>query len=133
MIQLKFYIFADEILVGWSEFSSGDPPMGVASGPFHPNEAYEQIRPLILECQRYSGINGVKNEQLFLAALEKLNIIRFRVQAEDGYDLHPMDIEFIDFSDMLDQDPYEVSLLGLPHDEYTRYFLNLYQQYFGEH
>ena len=121
---MKFNIFADNTLIGWSDLPSGDPPMGVASGRFYPNEAYEKIRPLIRERELYDGLfDGVKDEQLLNEAWARINAIHFSVFSEEGQELHPeAGILLSDFSEELGEDGYEVSVMGLPYEEYARYF-----------
>jgi hypothetical protein len=128
---MKFTIYADGVLVGWSELPMGDAPMGVCFGPFHPESGYSTIRPLVLERQNYDGSLGPDDEGQMKVWFSKFAKIIFTVLAEDGGSLHPMGIHFVDFADALpaEPSPYEVYLEGLPRKEYDTYFESHNEKY----
>jgi hypothetical protein len=132
---LKFFVYANDVCIGWSQLPTGDPPMGVAQGPFFSNNAYEQIRSLVIEHQGHDGTMGEINHELVLAVDKKLASFHFRIIADDGHELHPQAVSFSDFSenveviDVNNENPYEVIVLGLPNTEYMHYFSHLYTQY----
>ncbi len=41
---MKFYIYSNNELVGWTELKLTDKSMGCASGVFHPEIAYQKIQ-----------------------------------------------------------------------------------------
>lgn len=130
---MKFMIYADGQLVGWSDFPKGDPPMGCVTGSFHPEEGYEKIRPLMVERWKYDVNVGPVIDEPLQRWLDRFHAITFTIIAEDGGALHPVGIDLVDFSDVIQADeepgPYEISLLGLHWEEYDRYFKHRRDEY----
>jgi hypothetical protein len=128
-----FTIYADEVPVGWSEFPKGDPPTGGLTGPFYPEEGYAKIRPLVLDRRNYDGSLGPLDDEMMERWYAQFYKHVFTIVAEDGGSLHPTGIHFVDFADVLpvDEDPYpyEVSLIGVPYEEYQQYFQALWDAY----
>jgi hypothetical protein len=127
---MKCNLYANEELVGWAELINTDPPMGSVSGPFHPNDNYKKIQPIIREHHLYDGTLGVVNEQKRLEAQAKIDALRLSVITEDGEALDPLSgVHIVDFSEELDEDPYQLDVLGLPFDIYDRLFPLAWQEY----
>jgi len=118
------------MLVGSAELIPADPPMGSASGPFYPNENYQRIQPIIREHNLYDGTLGEVNEQKLWEAQAKINALRLSVITEDGEALDPLSgVNIVDFSEELDEDPYQLDVLGLPFDIFDRLFPSAWQEY----
>jgi hypothetical protein len=104
--------------------------MGCASGPFYPNVDYKEIQPIIREHNLYDGTLGEVNEQKRLEAQDKIDALRLSVITEDGEDLDPLSgVHIVDFSEELDEDPYQLDVLGLSFDIYDRLFPLGWQEY----
>jgi hypothetical protein len=104
--------------------------MGSANGPFYPNDNYQKIQPVIREHNLYDGTLGEVNEQKMLEAEAKINALRLSVITEDGETLDPLNgVDIADFSGELDEDPYELEVLGLPFEIYDRLFPSAWQEY----
>ncbi len=104
---MRFDVLVDDIVVGWTELESGDPPMGVASGLLHPNDAYAAVRP------------GAT----------------FRVRTPDGKLFEPTaGVHVVDYSTDIESDGIEISVLGLDSAVYRTYFaahVRAYEARFG--
>jgi hypothetical protein len=130
---MKFYVYASTGLIGWSELPYGDPPMGVVYGPFHPTINYGPLGILIREQHKYDML-GKNYDPLQLQRIqERIKQFDIRAVAEDHYQLQPTaGVHFTDYSQELGDDGYEITLLGLPEEEYRQYFPVLYRQYFSD-
>jgi hypothetical protein len=127
---MKCHVYANGILVGSAELTAADPPMGAASGPFYPNDNYKKIQPVIREHNLYDGTLGEVDEQKLWEAQNKINALRLSVITEDGEALTPLSgVNIVDFSEELDEDPYQLDVLGLPFDAYDRLFPSAWQEY----
>lgn len=93
---MRYEVLAGDVVIGWSELETGDPPMGVASGVLHPNEFYDRA----------------------LAVAGGL-----RVRPEGGELFEPVaGVQIEDYSRELGPEGIEVSVLGLDAEIYDRYF-----------
>ena len=127
---LRCHVYANRILVGSAELIPTDPPMGCASGPFYPNDGYRKIQPIIREYHLYDGTLGEVNGQKRLEAEAKIDALRLSVITEDGEVLDPeVGVHISDYSEELDEDPYQLDVLGLPFDIYDRLFPLAWQEY----
>jgi hypothetical protein len=127
---MKCNLYANDELVGLAELTHTDPPMGCASGPFYPNESYGKIQPIIREYNLYDGTLGEVNEQKRIETQDKIDALRLSVVTEDGETLDPLSgVHIVDFSEELDEDPYQLDVLGLPFDIYDRLFPLAWQEY----
>jgi hypothetical protein len=127
---LRCHVHANGKLVGSAELIPTDPPMGCASGPFYPNDDYRKIQPIIREYHLYDGTLGEVNGQKRLEAEAKIDALRLSVITEDGEVLDPeVGVHISDFSEELDEDPYQLDVLGLPFDIYDRLFPLAWQEY----
>jgi hypothetical protein len=127
---LRCRVYANGMLVGSAELRPADPPMGSASGSFYPNDDYEEIRPIVREHNLYDGTLGEVNERKRMEAEAKIDALRLSVITEDGEALDPLSgVHIVDFSEELDEEPYELEVLGLPFDIYDRLFPSAWQEY----
>ena len=99
---MRFEILAGEVVIGWSELEHGDPPMGVAHGKLNVTSAYGSTPPDARLRARPAG-------EPFFEPIGGVHIDDFRA------DLGP--------------DEIEVSVLGLDHEIYVRYFAHHVQAY----
>lgn len=103
---MKFEIVAGDVVIGWSELEYGDPPMGVAHGRLNVTTAYGSTPTGALLRARPVG-------ESFFEPIGGVHIEDLRA------DLGP--------------DEIEVSVLGLDHETYARYFahhIRVYEQQF---
>jgi hypothetical protein len=127
---LRCRVYANGMPVGSAELMPADPPMGCASGPFYPNDDYKGIQPIIREHHHYDGTLGEVNEQKRLEAQVKIDALRLSVITEDGEALDPLSgVHIVDYSEELQEDPYQLDVLGLPFDIYDRLFPLAWQEY----
>jgi len=92
---MRFDVVVDDVVVGWTALESGDPPIGVARGQLHPNDAYGDVKP---------GSS-------------------FRVRAVGGEFLEPSaGVHVEDCSADSGADAIEISVLGLDSAIYETYF-----------
>ena len=130
---LKCYVHAKGILVGSAELIPTDPPMGCASGPFYPNDGYRKIQPIIREYHLYDGTLGEVNGQKRLEAEAKIDALRLSVITEGGEVLDPeVGVHISDFSEELDEDPYQLDVLGLPFEIFDRLFPLAWEEYLNQ-
>ncbi|MBO0860168.1 MAG: hypothetical protein J2P21_17185 [Chloracidobacterium sp.] len=117
-------------MIGSAELVAADPPMGYASGPFSPNENYKLVQPVIRERHMYDGTLGKVSEQKLRETGDRIDALRLSVVTEDGEALDPSNgFDIADFSSELDEDPYELEILGLPFEIYDRLFPLAWQEY----
>jgi len=127
---MRCNLYANDVSVGWADLISTDPPMGCASGPFYPNDNYRKIQPIIREVHLYDGTLGEANGEKRMDAQDKIDALRLSVVTEDGETLDPLSgVHIVDFSEELDEDPYQLDVLGLPFDIYDRLFPLAWQEY----
>ena len=127
---MRCNLYANDELVGWAELINTDPPMGSVSGSFYPNDNYKKIQPIIREHHLYDGTLGEVNELKRLEAQAKIDALRLYVVTEDGEALDPLSgVHIVDFSEELEEDPYQLDVLGLPFDIYDRLFPLAWQEY----
>jgi len=126
---MKYNIYADGELIGWSELEGGDPPMGVAFGDFHPEPSYEKLRQIF---QKYhgSGVHETPDGQL---EMEWPVATVVRIVAEDGGQLHPIGFGITDLNGDLPPGhapiDLHVALEGIPSEEYKKYFSGHWDAY----
>jgi hypothetical protein len=127
---MKCYLYSNEELVGWADLNNTDPPMGLASGPFYPNDSYRRIQPVIREYHLYDGTLGEVDGQKRMEAQAKIDALRLSVITEDGEVLDPAGgVHIADFSEELAEDPYQLDVLGLSFDIFDRLFPLAWEEY----
>ena len=130
---IRCNIYANGKLIGRAELAPADPPMGSASGSFYPNDDYKKIQPVIREHNLYDGTLGEVDEGKRLVTEAKINALGLAVITEAGETLDPLNgVHIVDFSEELDEDPYQIDVLGLSFDIYDRLFPSAWQEYFEE-
>jgi hypothetical protein len=127
---LRCKVYTNGRLIGLAELAPADPPMGSASGSFYPNDDYKKIQPVIREHNLYDGTLGEVDEEKLLVAQAKIDALGLSVITEDGEALDPLNgVHIVDFSEELDEDPYQLDVLGLPFDSFDRLFPSAWQEY----
>jgi hypothetical protein len=130
---LRCRVYANGKLIGSAELAPADPPMGSASGSFYPNDDYKKVQPLIREHHRYDGTLGGVDEEKRIVAEAKIDALGLSVITEDGETLDPLNgVHIVDFSEELDEDPYQLDVLGLSFDVYDRLFPSAWQVYLDD-
>lgn len=130
---MRCNLYANEELIGWAELIPTDPPMGRASGPFHPNDSYGKIQPIIREYHLYDGTLGEVNGIKRLETQAKIDALGLSVITDEGEVLDPAGgVHVADFSGELDDDPYQLDVIGLPFDIYERLFPLAWQEYLND-
>ena len=115
MVRL-FSIYMDNILIGKSEFESGDPPMSVANGKYLPEPTYLSVKDKIID--------------LFEDDQAQLNL---HVSTEDGVKIMTIFVRIEDYSKVLDDVDVdiEVTMALYNAERYQELFPHQCQQYFG--
>ncbi len=101
----RFEVFANGILIGYSELEAGDPAMGVAGGRLIPLTAYSSIQPSVVAAKDSS------QEHLGL-------VVRFNgneLPAQGG-------VRLSDYSAELADDGLQVEVLGIGYPLYEELF-----------
>ena len=130
---MRCNLYANDVSVGWADLISTDPPMGCASGPFYPNDNYRKIQPIIREVHLYDGTLGEANGEKRMDAQDKIDALRLSVITEDGEVLDPAGgVHVVDYSEELDEDPYQLDVLGLPFEIFDRLFPAAWEEYLNQ-
>ena len=133
---MQCLIYSNKKLVAHADFVHFDPGMGCTVAPFIPSEGYKEIRPTV---RAYSLIGSFADTEATPETKAHAAEVYQRCIALDltactlsGEDLEPAGgITLFDFSEELDDDPYEVHLLGLPRDISEKYFHEAIELYYG--
>jgi hypothetical protein len=99
----KYQVFMDTILIGYSDFECGDPPMGVVYGDFLPLPAYERFRSQFITLRESS------QEHLALS-----------VARSNGEVIPALGISIFDYSTELEE--IQVTVLGIAYPLYEELF-----------
>lgn len=124
---MQCLIYSHEKLIGHADFVAFDPGMGCTVAPFMPSGDYEEIRPIIREFS-FLGSSADTNatEETRLHAEEvfrRLEALQLKAQTVAGEDIELAGgVSILDFSEELDDDPYEVTLLGMSRIICEKYF-----------
>lgn len=104
-LTLRFDVLWESLVVGSTELEHGDPPMGVATGRFHPSENYALLRE---RCQLDGSVRSG---------------LQLRVRHREGRIIDCAAGVFIeDSSEELGLEAIEVSVLGIGHLLYEELF-----------
>jgi len=105
-ILYRFSIYNGDALIGWSDFESGDAPMGVAFGKSIPAPGYEAIRSVVVD------LRGKDD-----------GVLRLSARLADGTVLDAIGgVHIEDHSDELGEDGREVAALGIGYPSYETLF-----------
>ena len=100
---MKYQLFANNELIGESNLEVGDPPMGVASGEFHPNKNY------------------FKYQSLFES--QNTEVLNLCVKSSSGQTLEPAGgIGVEDYSQEMGEQSIQINVLGLDSEVYVKLF-----------
>ena len=102
-----FEVLANSVLVGYTEFECGDPPMGVAFGAFLPIAAYASVKEAIVQGE------GRELEGMCLAA--RVTATGQEVECQAG-------VHIADHSAEFGPEGLEVTALGIGYPLYSELF-----------
>ena len=134
---MQCLIYSNQKLVGHADFTAFDPGMGCTVASFIPGEDYEEIRSTV----RAFSLLGTKADTDATPATKAHAAKVYQLCADLNLTAHTLSgevlepeggITLFDFSKELDDDPYEVTLFGLPRDISEKYFHEAIQKYYGE-
>jgi|GEM_PF-913798 len=134
---MQCLIYSNKKLVAQADFVHFDPGMGCTLAPFMPCGDYEEIRPTV---RAYSLLGSFADTEATPETKAHAAEVYQRCIALDltahtlsGEVLEPAGgITLEDFSEELDEDPYQATLFGLPRDISEKYFQDAIRQYYGE-
>ncbi|WP_211228101.1 hypothetical protein [Azovibrio restrictus] len=106
-IMPTFDVYCGDLLVGYSELESGDPPMGVAFGQFIPSDGYSTIQRQCIE-------NHADQTKLGLS-----------VRTPNNETIICAGVGILDYSEQVGEGFIELNVLGISYP--------LYEQLFPEH
>ncbi|GLQ99152.1 hypothetical protein [Dyella mobilis] len=102
----RFDVYSGELLIGWSELESGDPPMGVAFGKFIPAPDYEAVRSAAVELEN-----------------EERGVPHLSIRLSDGTVLRSAGgVHITDHSVELGENGREIAVLGIEYPLYKELF-----------
>lgn len=101
-----FAVYSHELLIGYSELETGDPPMGVVSGKFRPVADYERVQHAVVAA-RESSQSGL--------GLSVRTSVDVAIQAAGG-------VHILDCSDELVPEEIEITVLCLDSVLYEELF-----------
>lgn len=112
------FIYSREELIGEAAFAAFDSGMGVTSAPFRPNQNYEKISPIIREFSflgSFADTDATEETRLHAEEVfRRLETLQLKAQTVAGENIELAGgVSITDFSEELDDDPYEVTLLGM--------------------
>ena len=106
----RFYVYAQDRLIGWTRLESGDAPMGVAFGQFHPAPAYDEMRSTF--------VAPTKPETKPAPAWSELTL-----RLPDGHVIESVGgVVIEDYSEDLGNEGLQVTILGISYPEYEALF-----------
>ena len=137
MTMMQCFIYSHEDLVGEANFVAFDPGMGGTSAPFIPSGNYEKIRLTVQEFSMLGSLADINATEETKAhaeeVLRRCASLRLTAKTAAGERLEPAGgVTLYDYSEELNDDPYEVILFGLPQDTSEKYFREAIQQYYGD-
>jgi len=131
---MQCLIYSNKKLVAHADFVHFDPGMGCTVAPFIPGENYEEVRAVIQEfTQLGSAADTDATPETKAHAAEvhqRCAALELTAYTQAGEVVEPAGgITLFDFSEELDDDPYEVHLFGLPRDISEKYFREAIELY----
>jgi hypothetical protein len=132
MTMTTFSFYNGQQLIGRSRLPFGDPPMGVAYGPFEPTDAYQHIQYLFTWRQSTQEAATLEGQRCRQAIEAQTHALQLRVIADDGKELHPVGgIAIEDVTEEVNGEEgwIEIALLGLDSMVYEHYFPGRYAAY----
>ena len=124
---MQCLIYSQGELIGEATFTALDSGMGVVYAPFHPNQNYDKISPLIREFSllgSFADINATEETRLHAEEVfRRLQALELQACTLAGEDTDPAGgVSIEDFSEEFEDDPCAVTLLGLPRSICEKYF-----------
>ena len=123
MRSLRASIYANGALIGHADLQVLDPSMGTFGGAFHPDEAYDAIRPVVLELMRRAWPRRQATSARHLReAYRRHDALDLEVRTAEGAVLHPATVHIEDAGGVWTDEAPRIELLGLPEAEAQRHF-----------
>jgi hypothetical protein len=131
---MKFYIYSNDELVGWTELQITDNSMGVARGVFHLETAYPKIHPVAQEFFDFlisPPITDPHSDEKWNQYSEKFDSLNIKIVDTDGNAIDPVYCFYTaEFSseatqDMQSTDSVVIEVIGLYWHEREKYFTEL--------
>ena len=134
---MQCLIYSQGKLIAHADFVGFDPGMGCTLASFIPGENYEEIRPTVrafTSLGSFADVDATRETRAYATEVyQRCAALDLTAYTHAGELLEPAGgIALFDFSEELDNDPYEVHLLGLPRDISEKYLHEAIQQYYGE-
>lgn len=102
----QFEILANSVVIGYTAFELGDPPMGVAFGKFIPIATYKAVQPTIIQ---YTG-----REVVGIALAVRIASTQQLIQC--------LGVAITDYSAQFGAEGLEVAALGIGYPPYADLF-----------
>jgi hypothetical protein len=110
----RYALYSEGTLIGHSALEGGDPPMGVASGRFFPQPAYEKIQAKVVAA--------------FTSSQDHLGLVV--IDTQTGSSLPAQGgAQILDASADVGPEGIEVQVLGIPYPLYEQLFPGRYAAY----
>jgi hypothetical protein len=94
---MKFYIYSNEELVGWTELKITDASMGCVGGTFYPEPAYQTICSVIKERWDLPLRTEPHHDQELSKWELKRAALKLKIVDGNGVALHPVGMNINDF------------------------------------
>jgi hypothetical protein len=121
---MRFNLFANDELIGYSELEGSDPSMGVRGGRFVPHDNYSKYQNLFREHSRIrTGMRvDVEPPDDYERLRKHINSFNLRLETNDGEVVGTKHIDLEDFSEVLGEDGYELSIVVDDRSTYDEFF-----------
>ena len=104
---MRYRILSEGQVIGESDLEGGDPAMGVASGHFHPAEAYEEVRGLFREYQQASETG---DQHAIERCCRRRDELGLTLQEQDGRSIAVGWVHILDLTSTLGDSAYQVEI-----------------------
>jgi hypothetical protein len=123
---MRFNLFANDELIGYSEFEDADPSMGVRSGKFVRHHNYSKYQNLFREHSRSrTEIQvDVQPADEYEKLRKQLESLRLRIETDNGEAVGTMAIDLEDFSEELGEDGDVLSMVVVERSTYEKFLGN---------
>jgi hypothetical protein len=131
---MKYNLFSNNGLLGYSQLESADSSMGIRSGKFYPSKSYFKFDHIFRalsktsyeewEERRVTGnFETLDNPSSRLKELwTQIAALNLYIETEDGHKIGTSKISLEDYSDTLGEDARELSIVVDEHKTYEEFF-----------
>ena len=126
-----FYLYAQGELIGHSDLEAADAAMSCACGIFHANENYHKLTPIIRRYSAQVERSNTGNQDDYIKAWDEVVALNLIIKTESGETLEPVGgVSLLDYAEELEEESgRELSVLGLPSEQFMRCFPEAYEWY----